>query len=128
MNALQLLKAVSIITIIRTYNLFTTVVDWREIWYLMEVSTMFYFCRYRVFTSYDRIEVFDVAIKYGGDVLWAFWDRAKYCYFFLSFFSKKWLIMYNVANAMCYFSCNRLSSISEAHNHEWERCLENNTM
>ncbi len=29
---------------------FTTVVDWPEIWCLMEVSTMFYICRYCVFT------------------------------------------------------------------------------
>ncbi len=29
---------------------FTTVVDWPEIWWLMDVSAMFYFCRYCVFT------------------------------------------------------------------------------
>ena len=29
---------------------FTTAVDWWEIWRLMEVSTMFYTCRYCVFT------------------------------------------------------------------------------
>ncbi len=29
---------------------FTTVVDWLENWHLMEVSTMFYICRYCVFT------------------------------------------------------------------------------
>ncbi len=33
---------------------FTTVVDWPEIWRLMEVSTMFYVCRYCVFTWYGR--------------------------------------------------------------------------
>ncbi len=29
---------------------FNTVVDWSEIWWLMEVSTMVYICRYYVFT------------------------------------------------------------------------------
>ena len=29
---------------------FTTIVDWPEIWCLMEVSSMFYICRYCVFT------------------------------------------------------------------------------
>ncbi len=33
---------------------FTTVVDWAEIQRLMEVSTMFYICRYRVFTWWGR--------------------------------------------------------------------------
>ena len=34
----------------------TTVVDWPEIRYLMEVSTMVYICRYCVFTWWDKIE------------------------------------------------------------------------
>ncbi len=34
---------------------FTTVVDWPEIWCLMEVSTMFYICRYCVFTWCGRV-------------------------------------------------------------------------
>ena len=33
---------------------FTTVVDWSEMWHLMEVSTMFYICRYRGFSWYGR--------------------------------------------------------------------------
>ena len=34
---------------------FTTIVDWREIWRLMEVSTMFYIRRYCVFTWDGRL-------------------------------------------------------------------------
>ncbi len=42
---------------------FTTVVDWPEIGCMMEVSTMFYICRYCVFTwdgssAYSSLEVF----------------------------------------------------------------------
>ena len=36
---------------------FTTVVDWPEIWCLMEVSTMFYICRYCVFTWWGSISI-----------------------------------------------------------------------
>ncbi len=38
-------------------NLFTTVVDWPEIWRWMEVSTMFHVFRYCVFTWYGRHNV-----------------------------------------------------------------------
>ncbi len=42
---------------------FSTVVDWAEIWYLMEVSTMFYICRYCVFTWGGRAPIHVICWK-----------------------------------------------------------------
>ncbi len=51
-NALQWLKATSTISklIIMSVQLFTSGMDWPEIWYLMEVSIMFDICSYWVLT------------------------------------------------------------------------------
>ena len=54
------MKVVSIISNICIYiQPFNRVVDCPEIGCLMEVSTMFYICRYRVFTWWDRATLGD---------------------------------------------------------------------
>ena len=47
---------------------FTTIVDWAEIWRLMEVSTMFYICRNCVFTWYDSTSLWCYAT--WDKILW----------------------------------------------------------
>ena len=50
-------KAVSTISNIMNIQHFTTVVDWPEIWCLMEISSMSYICRYCVFTWGGKTKV-----------------------------------------------------------------------